>query len=732
MIILVVGLIVLSLTVRQVYQEEKQLTTDIQYRTTILAERFRSRIAGYTINENHEELREFINAVTSEERLEGILVYDNKGRLLASSLDLLEDESAVIEDSVSRAMDGDKTTGDFVSILNKKNYLLAVPLRNEERIIGAMAVLQNASYIDTTLSEIWMNNLLYIFLQIIILSVIIMLILRWIIYTPIGGLVDSIKLIRLGGKPEILGSNFFFKPLLQEISYLSRSLFEARAMASEEARLRLAKVDSPWTSQRLQEFIKAVLKNRTIFIVSNREPYIHVKNGNKIDFYQPASGMVTAIESMMKASGGIWIAHGSGNADKLTVDSQDKIAVPPDEPKYSLKRVWLTEEEEKGYYYGFANEGIWPLCHMAHTRPTFRKEDWKAYEKVNGKFAHALLKEIKDVHRPIIIIQDYHFALLPRMLRKSRPDALVGIFWHIPWPNSEAFSICPWRKELLEGMLGADLIGFHTQLYCNNFIDTVRRELEAQVNRERFAITKEGHVSHVRPLPISVPFGTNGDNKQITEEEKKKALEKLGVNAKFIGLGVERLDYTKGIPERLWGIDRFLTNHPKYKEKFTYIQIAAPTRSVIPEYKKIAEIVEAEAAAINKKHATKNWKPIVLLEKHHSHEEINKYYQLANVCLVTSLHDGMNLVAKEFVSARSDELGVLILSQFAGAATELSRAIIINPYDTEQVAEAVKQSLEMMPSEQKKRMRKMRENVKKNNIYRWSAELLRQLVDIEA
>src|SRR3989344_8724044 len=340
----------------------------------------------------------------------------------------------------------------------------------------------------------------------------------------------------------------------EEISHIRGSLMEARITVNEEAKLGLQKLDSPWTEQKLKVFVKNILKDRVIFMVSNREPYIHTKKGKNISYYVPASGRVTAIEPIMQACGGMWIAHGSGDADKLTVDKDDKLQVPPDEPKYTLKRIWLTEKEELGYYYGFSNVGLWPLCHIAYTRPTFKKEDWEEYKKINGKFAQTILTEIKNTERPIVLIQDFQLALVPRMIKNSRPDARVGIFWHIPWPNSESFSICPWKKEIIDGMLGADLIGFQTQLHCNNFIETVSREIESLLDFEQLTITKQEHTSHIKAFPISIAFPNPSKNRD-TNVDSKKLLKSLGVKTKYIGIGVDRLDYTKGILERLKAIE---------------------------------------------------------------------------------------------------------------------------------------------------------------------------------
>jgi trehalose 6-phosphate synthase len=380
---------------------------------------------------------------------------------------------------------------------------------------------------------------------------------------------------------------------------------------------------------------------------------------------------VTAIEPILRACDGVWVAQATGDADHETVDEYGRVRVPPDHPQYSLRRVWLTEEEENGFYFGFANEGLWPLCHIAHTRPTFRMEDWEHYQTVNRKFAEAVLEEIEQEENPVVLVQDYHFALVPRLIKEVRPDSRVAIFWHIPWPNPEAFGICPWQGELLDGLLGADLIGFHIQAHCNNFLDTVDRTLECRIEREHFAVTRNSHQTRVRAFPISVatdPPDAPAPAPDLPHMERVRLLEKLGVRASFLGVGVDRVDYTKGIPERFRAIERFLEKYPAYRREFTFVQIGSPSRTHIQRYRDLMQEVTQEADRINRRFQSDEWKPIVFLNRQHSHQEILPYYRAADMCLVTSLHDGMNLVAKEFVSAQEDNQGVLILSRFAGAA----------------------------------------------------------------
>ncbi len=527
--------------------------------------------------------------------------------------------------------------------------------------------------------------------------------------------------------------NPLFDSLLQEIKNMRNRLMEARDAAREEASLRFKRLDAPWTKERLKLFVEDIFKERKIFVISNREPYIHRKVGEEVTFYIPASGMVTALEPIMQACGGMWLAHGSGSADKLVVDDKDMVEVPPSDPKYTLKRVWLSEEEEKGYYYGFSNESIWPLCHIAHTRPVFKKTDWDQYKAVNQKFADALIEEIREEKNPIVLIQDFHFALLPKLIKEERPDAVIGTFWHIPWPNAESFSICPWKKEMLEGMLGADVIGFHIQLHCNNFIDTVGRELEALIAWDKFTITKDNHTTLIKAFPISIDFNAivpSHEQQQKEEEEKKQLLLNLGIKTQYIGVGVDRLDYTKGILERLKAIELFLTAYPSYVGNFTFVQLAAPSRISVQEYKDYAQKVEKEVEKINNNFKQNEWKPIVYLQEHRGHDFINTLYRAADMCLVTSVHDGMNLVSKEFVASRYDERGVLVLSQFAGSAQELRGALIINPYNGEQTAEAIHRALTMRETEQASRMKRMREMVKNHNVYRWSADFLKTMVDL--
>jgi trehalose 6-phosphate synthase len=482
-----------------------------------------------------------------------------------------------------------------------------------------------------------------------------------------------------------------------------------------------------WTPGTLRDILQRELRDQEVIVVSNREPYIHMRRGTEVEVWRPASGLVTALEPIMRACSGTWIAHGGGTADRETVDAHDRVALPPPpEPaSYTLRRVWLTPEEETGYYYGFANEGIWPLCHIAHVRPVFRTKDWEEYEKVNRKFARTVVQEAKS-RDPIVLVQDYHFALLPRMIRDALPAATVISFWHIPWPNPEAFAICPWREELLDGLLGSTILGFHTQFHVNNFVDTVDRLLEARVDRETFTVTYRGKKTSVRRYPISVEFPPARDLLAKPIEQCRTEIRQRHnlPPEQALGIGVERLDYTKGIEERLRAVERLLELEPEWVGKFSFIQIAAPTRVHIEEYRAYEARVRDLAMRINQHFPEAAHPPIILKIEHHQPEQIFEYYRAADLCMVTSLHDGMNLVAKEFVTARDDERGVLILSLFTGAARELPEALIVNPYDTEQCAAALQLALTMSSAEQRTRMRLMRGLIQDFNVFRWAGRML--------
>ena len=508
-----------------------------------------------------------------------------------------------------------------------------------------------------------------------------------------------------------------FKPIARDLQRLVREL-EAETRARDEDQI-------TWSPESLRSILHSELRGEDIIVVSNREPYLHQRAGERIEIQRPASGLVTALEPIMRACSGTWIAHGSGTADREVVDKHDRVAVPPEKPAYQIRRVWLSQEEEAGYYYGFSNEGLWPLCHIAHVRPTFRTSDWDQYVAVNRKFAKAVVTESRTKN-PIVLVQDYHFALLPKMIRDELPDATIIAFWHIPWPNPESFAICPWRDQVLEGLLGSSILGFHTQFHCNNFVDTVDRFIEARVDRESFTVSFGGKLTAVRRYPISIAWPPEVEMLQKPVPDCRSSIRQM-LNlpaAHKLGIGVDRLDYTKGIMERFRAIERLLELNPEWIGQFTFVQVAAPTRSGIEEYRHHETQVREMAIRINARFDGKGPPPIVLKVEYHEPREIYEYFRAADLCFVSSLHDGMNLVAKEFVAARDDNRGVLILSQFTGAARELPEALIVNPYDADQCAAAMHIALTMPTEEQRDRMRLMRGLVAEFNVFRWAGRML--------
>lgn len=479
-----------------------------------------------------------------------------------------------------------------------------------------------------------------------------------------------------------------------------------------------------WTPERLRGLLRTQLSGDQVIVVSNREPYIHQHEGAEIVVTRPASGLVTAVEPVMRACSGTWIAHGSGDADREAVDSADRVGVPPGKESYRLRRIWLTPEQEKGYYYGFANEGMWPLCHVAHVRPVFRESDWEAYRAVNQKFADAVVAEARS-EDPVVLVQDYHFALLPAMVREKLPQATILTFWHIPWPNPESFGICPWRREILRGMLGSTILGFHTRYHCKNFIETVDRYLEARIEHEHSTIAYGGDETFVESYPISIEWPDAATLPPPVAQCRQRVFERLGLPADAVlAVGIDRYDYTKGILERLNAVERLLEKRPEWVGRFVFVQVAAPTRSALDEYRSFQERVQRVAQRIGERFGREGYQPLHLLAQHHGHEAVTELFRAANICVVTSLHDGMNLVSKEFVAARDDEQGVLVLSRFAGAARELTEALIVNPYHVEETADALHQAATMPPAEQRERMASLRSTVREFNVYRWAGRML--------
>lgn len=730
-IIVAVGLVAFGFTAVQIASEREKLNNELEVNTIKLAEDFyKNHLTGLSTGDSAQV--SITDSIAGQYNFMALAIYFN-----ADSVQFSNEKAAAYfsstEDYISQALSADTSISNDIKLNGERIHEYIRLVKRTDLPAVAVIFYTDASYIENIIHSIWLRNFARWFLQALVISIVTLLIVRWGIVNPLNKVVEWVKAARAGNVDQLKNRppTAFLEPLYKEISGIAHAMHEAKAIAQEEARLRTT-AESIWTPERLNEEMKQLLQDKKLVVVSNREPYMHIRSGREIKCITPASGMVTALEPILKACGGLWIASGSGDADRETVDENDKVQVPPYEGKYTLRRVWLTKEQENHFYYGFSNEGLWPLCHIAHTRPTFRIEDWEQYKAVNEIYAKAVIEEIQNEEEPFILVQDYHFALLPRLIKQARPDAKVAIFWHIPWPNPESFGICPWQRELLSGMLGADLVGFHTQYHCNNFLETVNNALESRVLWENFSVKIGNHFTLVKPFPISIAFTLRDyDSNNGVRHTPAELLRQHGIHADYMAVGVERIDYTKGLIEKFLAVERFLDKYPDYQGRFTLVQIGAVSRALLKTYSDTVNAVETEINRINWKFKTKNWQPILFLKKHHSHEEILPYYRSANLCMVTSLHDGMNLVAKEFIAARDHNDGVLILSRFAGASQELHGAFIVNPYDIEKSADAIKSALELPEEQQMHKMKQMRRMIMNHNVYSWAASILKTMASIQ-
>lgn len=593
-------------------------------------------------------------------------------------------------------------------------HVSAVPLINEGQPLGMVVLVHDLGFMKNRerQTKVFLFAIFGVLALLACLATLLLARLTW---------SGWLKELRRGLKGEETRPGF--EPLLKDVRDLVTQIVEDTE-AGIGARA--------WTAERLKGILTRRLHGEKIIVVANREPYIHERGADgAIAVRHPASGLVTALEPIMRACSGVWVAHGSGSADREMVDQKDRVRVPPGEESYSIRRIWLSAQEEHGYYYGFSNEGLWPLCHLAHNRPDFRSADWENYRAVNERFALATLEE-SDGDDPVVLVQDYHFSLMPRMVRMALPKATIIVFWHIPWPNPERIGICPWKKELLDGMLGASILGFHTRLHCNNFLDTVDRYLECRIDREESAVIRKGRKTIVRPYPISIEWPVRWlENTPSPEVCRARVIAQHGLSQDaLIGVGVDRIDYTKGIEERLGAVERMLELYPALAGRFVFIQLAAPSRTAIERYRLLNESVETLAARINERFGHDGYRPIIFSRRHHEPDEVFLHYRAADLCYVSSIHDGMNLVAKEFIAARDDEDGVLVLSRFTGAAKELSYALLVNPYDLDEAAQALHAALLMPIAERRDRMRAMRGVVSSFNVYRWAGRMLEDAADL--
>lgn len=723
------ALVFAAVSWHQIRQERRIDEEDLSRRAALLAHRL-SAGAVQALGRSDAEIDALLTErLEGHNRLLGLAIFRADGGMLAAGRNLIDVED-LLHPVVDRVLHGEGETSAVTEEGAGDLHVYARPVADGEgSTVGALAVVHDAAFLDERATErLLALGSWGLLSSLVILAAVIGL--AWFAYErPLERFADWMKRLRVDGALEVPPPGLPSHVLAEESEHLAASFRAARSTMRSLSR-ESVQMDKIWTRERLARHAIEHLGGEQLVVVSNREPYIHEVHDGDVRVIVPASGLVTALDPVLRACGGLWVAHGSGEADLETAGARARIAVPPGDPRYTLRRVWLSKEEEQGYYYGFSNEGMWPLCHLTHERPVFRSSDWECYVRVNRLFAAAVLEEIGP-GRAFVLVQDYHLALVPKLLKAARPDLQVGIFWHVPWPMAEALRICRWRVELLDGMLGADLIGFHLQQHCNNFLDGVDRMLEARLDWDHFAVDLRGHRTLVRPFPISVEsWSERGVPVGAALEQQKARLREMHELGDIpIVVGVDRIDYTKGLPERLRAIERFFANHPEHRGRLTFVQLAAPSRTHIRRYRELVTDVEVLADEINWKFRTETWKPIALLVAHHDSPTVHAFLSMANACIVSSLHDGMNLVAKEYIAAQREGDGVLILSEFTGAARELTDAILINPYDTESFAEAIHAAVIMKPDQRRARMERMRRIVEEHNIYRWAASFIANLAE---
>ena len=724
----------------QVHEEYRTSIEDLDRRAGLLIHRNTSATRAALSLPDDQVGAAMGDRLNGHARLLGFAIFRPDGHLIASGQGIADLESTLTP-IVGRISQSETESQQVVRNEAGTTHVLAAAITGlDGQPSGVLVILHDALYVEDRLTRGMVRGLA---LALGVAGVLFVLTsgMAWAFFErPMHALAEWMRKLRFGGSAETPPRGLSVRRLEDESVHLAASFRAARSKERESAET-LTRSDKTWTRERLRAHAVAALGGDTLVVVSNREPYMHQLVDGRPQLVRPASGLVTGLDPVLQACGGLWVAHGAGDADRMTVDANSCVSVPPDDPRYTLRRVWITKEEEEGYYYGFSNEGLWPMCHLTHERPLFRAADWDQYVRANQRFADAVLEEVGS-ESAVVMVQDYQMALVPAMIKQKRPDLKVGLFWHIPWPNPEAFRICPYRVEILQGMLGADLIGFHLQQHCNNFLDTVDRMVEAKLDWDRFAAELRGHTTLVRPFPISVQLWSEKHvavGEQLTAQGEALR-HKFSLGDVPIGVGVDRIDYTKGIAERFRAVERFFEKHPQHCGKFSFVQLGAPSRTHIPRYRDLVTELEAMADAINWRFKADNqgWKPIHFLVAHHDGPTVYAFLKMASVCIVSSLHDGMNLVAKEFVAAQGEpgpdggldggaSDGVLILSEFAGAARDLADALIINPYDTEEFAEAIRTAVEMPAAERRTRMDRMYRHVSENNIYRWAAEFLASL-----
>jgi len=682
---------------------------DIELRASLIEGSMEERLADLVSRHDKTGVRKYLARVAADKRISAILLCDADGTLFYRTAPTPPEISCGLSSAASPG------ASQIIRLPSGAMHVAGFLIARPDKPAFSVYVAHDLGFAATRQTRARRYLIAFTAVSVVVIGLLVVLIAWFMLRRWAAILIGDIRSRRFLDDAH---SSSLSIPVLSQVRQVMREIEESQRLEIDYR--------ENWTAQALHQVVRDQLRSPQMIVVSNREPYIHNRgNDGRPLVHLPASGMVTALEPIVRACAGTWIAHGSGTADRQVVDIHDRIRVPPGDPAYVLRRVWLTQEEEEGYYYGFSNEGLWPLCHLAYVRPAFRESDWQTYRAVNEKFAAVVAREARESN-PVVLIQDYHFALLPRLVRERKPNATIVLFWHIPWPNAETFGVCPWKHEMLMHMLSADILGFHTRYHCQNFLATVDRFVECQIDHEHMTVTLQGHVCHVVPYPISIEWPPRQlDQLPPVNVARSDVRRRYGIRADVsLGVGVERWDFTKGIIERFHAVEILLDRRAQLRGRVTLLQIAAPSRSKLPAYRTLQEQTLAEMERINSRFRTDSWQPIVLVDTQQTPDTVWELYRAADFCIVNSLHDGMNLVAKEFAAARDDEDGVLILSTFAGASRELLEALLVNPFDVSETAAAIETAIEMPRDQRRERMQLMRRTVKENNVYRWAGRML--------
>ncbi|MDB6106892.1 MAG: otsA [Gammaproteobacteria bacterium] len=682
---------------------------DIELRASLIEGSMEERLADLVSHHDKTGVRKYLSRVAIDKRLSAILVCDADGALFY--------RTAPTPPEISCGLSSAPNPGasQIIRLASGAMHVTGFLIARPDKPAFSVYVAHDLGFAATRQTRARRYLIAFTAVSVVVIGLLVVLIAWFMLRRWAAILIGDIRSRRFLDDAH---SSSLSMPVLSQVRQVMREIEESQRLEIDYR--------ENWTAQALHQVVRDQLRSPQMIVVSNREPYIHNRGDDGMPLvHLPASGMVTALEPIVRACAGTWIAHGSGTADRQVVDIHDRIRVPPSDPAYVLRRVWLTQEEEEGYYYGFSNEGLWPLCHLAYVRPAFRESDWQTYRAVNEKFAAVVAREARESN-PVVLIQDYHFALLPRFIRERKPNATIVLFWHIPWPNAETFGVCPWKHEMLLHLLSADILGFHTRYHCQNFLATVDRFVECQIDHEHMTVTLQGHVCQVVPYPISIEWPPRQlDHLPPVNLARTDVRRRYGIRGDVsLGVGVERWDFTKGIVERFQAVEILLDRRPQLRGKVTLLQIAAPSRSKLPAYRALQEQTLSEVERINSRFRTDSWQPIVLVDTQQTPDAVWELYRAADFCIVNSLHDGMNLVAKEFAAARDDEDGVLILSTFAGASRELLEALLVNPFDVSETAAAIETAIAMPRDQRRERMQLMRRTVKENNVYRWAGRML--------